>query len=207
VLSCEEVKKRTLTLEEAARLSHIPLEELRTAVKDGLLVAVRLANTGVIHVDEEELRRYLRASRKLDLADFRPIRRILILDDDVRFAEALRLHLERDTRLEARIASWGRDAVTLLNESKPNLVLLGIGAASERADLVLEVLGLRGFRKSTRVLAYGGNTTRAEWDEDWSERLRALGVGAPLSKARGTGDLARACVEALGLEPSAPPSR
>jgi len=202
-----EVKIRTLTLEDAARVSRIPLEELQTAVKDGLLAAVRLENTGVIHVEEAELGRYLRASRKMDLSEFVPMRRILILDDDVRFAEALRLHLERDARLEARIASWGRDAVTLLHENKPNLVLLGIGAAGDRVDLVLDVLGMRGVRKATRVLAYGGNTTRAEWEEDWAERLKALGISAPLSKARGTGELAKACSAALGLEPTAPPSR
>ena len=197
------MKSRTITFAQAARLSGLPEEELWSAFKDGLIVASKLENTGVYHLSEAELDRYLRRSRKLDLSEFAPIRRVLIVDEDLRYAESLRLFLQRDRRVEARLATWGKDAVALLHEYKPHLCLLGWRAPDDRVSRVLDALRLRGVQRSTRLLAYGGNTTMVGLDEDADGLLESVGIPALLSKARGTGALVEACYPVLGLEPPA----
>lgn len=195
------MKKRILTLEEAARVSGLAEEELRTALKDGLIAAVRYENTGLFHLEEAELERYLRRSRKFELSDLGPSRRVLIVDDDLRYAETLRLQLQRDDRVQARVATWGRDAVALLHDYKPHLCLLGWRPPDERLSVVVDVLGMRGLKRQTRLLAYGGNTTRAYWGEETDHLLEGLGLKGLFSKARGPGELARACYGELSLDP------
>jgi hypothetical protein len=195
------VKNSILPLDQAARLSGIPAGELREAFEGGLLAAVKLDNTGVYHVEEAELERYLRASRKEELSDRAALRRILIIEDDLRYAESLQLHLERDGRLDARIASWGKDAVALLHGYKPHLALLGWREPDDRLELIVEVLGLRTIKAQTRLLAYGGNTTRTTLNEERDPGLEALGIGSLLSKAQGQGELVLACYPALLLDP------
>lgn len=176
-------------------------------MKDGLLEASKLDNTGLYHLEEAELERYLRVSRKVEWSDRAALRRILILDDDWRYAESLRLHVERDGRLEARVASWGKDAVALLHGYKPHLALLGWIAPDDRRTLVLDVLGMRTIRKQTRLLAYGGNTTRATVREEGDVDLEALGIRRVLSKARGQAELVQACYPELLLDPAPPGPR
>lgn len=195
------MKKRTLTLEEAARVAGVAEEELRTALKDGLIQAVRLENTGLYHLEEAELERYLRRTRKWELSERGPSRRVLIIDDDARYAETLRLQLQRDDRIEARVSSWGKDAIALLHEYKPHLCLLGWRAPDPRLSLVVDVLGMRGVKRQTRLLAYGGNTTRVAWGEEPDDELGVIGIKSLFSKARGAGELAQACYAELSLEP------
>jgi hypothetical protein len=195
------MKIRTTTFADATRLSGVSEEELRAAFKDGLIMARRLENTGVYHIDEGELERYLRLSRNRDLSERAPLRRILIVEDDVRFAESIRLDVERDATLGARAVTWGKDAVGLLHTYKPHLCLLGWRAPDDQMRLVVEVLGMRGVQRQTRMLAYGGNTTRVEKAPEPDVLLKSLGIASLYSKALGLRELVGQCYLKLGLEP------
>jgi hypothetical protein len=202
------MKTRSFTLAEAARRAGVPEEELRTALKDGLILGRRLDHTGVEHIDEAELNRYLKRSRNLDLSDLGPLRRILIIDDDPQYAESLLLVLKRDARIDSRTATWGKDAIGLLHAYKPHLCLLGWPVPPDSLELTVEVLGMRGIKEQTRVLVYGSSATREDPREDVAEGMRSFGVSRVYSKARGVKDLVAECYAALGLdEASAPPRK
>ena len=81
-----ENPKKTYTLPEAAKLAGVSEDELRCAIKDGLLQAQLLQNTGEYHLSYEELDRYMRRTRSMPLTTGVRKRRVLIIDDEINFA-------------------------------------------------------------------------------------------------------------------------
>jgi DNA-binding response OmpR family regulator len=51
-------------------------------------------------------------------------RRVLIIDDEINFANIMKLELGRDPRIEAKFATWGRDGVMMAENYKPDLCLI-----------------------------------------------------------------------------------
>ena len=76
-----ENPKKIYTLPEAAKLAGVSEDELRCAIKDGLLQAQFLQNTGEYHLANSELDLYMRRSRNVPLTTGLRKRRVLIIDD------------------------------------------------------------------------------------------------------------------------------
>src|SRR5262245_9239095 len=130
--------KTTYTLPEAARAAGIPEDELRNAIRDGLLPARVPQNTGEYHIDPEALRRYMKRTRHADLEQRRP-RRIVVLDDDVKFADLVKLELGRDARVEVKFASCGKDGMMLARNGEADLVLVSLEASAPETTELLAV--------------------------------------------------------------------
>src|SRR5688572_12924687 len=92
----DSANKKIYTLPEAAKLAGVSEDELRCAIKDGLLQADFLQNTGEHHVSHEELDHYMRRTRSMPLTTGLRKRRVLIIDDEINFANIMKLELERD---------------------------------------------------------------------------------------------------------------
>ena len=109
-------EEKFYTINEAAQLAGISEDELRCAVQDGLLAGRLLQNVGTYQVRHQDLMSYLKRRGKNDSLQKSVRRKILIIDDEINFANIMKIELERDPRIEAKFATWGRDGVRLAKE-------------------------------------------------------------------------------------------
>lgn len=195
------MERHRYTLPEAARVANVSEDELRCAIKDGLLRADFHQNTGEYHVDALDLTDYLkRARHMLPSAGSRKLR-ILIIDDEINFANIMKIELERDPRLEAKFATWGRDGVKMAQSYEPDLCLIDFMLPDITGDEVLAALRkLKSLRK-TRMVVYSAHTREAiRQHPNLEARLEELGADEFLSKSAGMRSILVRVYGMLGLD-------
>ena len=102
--------------------------------------------------------------------------RVVIVDDQRLFAEALEAILATDERFEVVGRAYdGETAVRLAGKEKPDVVLMDI--AMPGVDGVEATRRIRKRRKSTAVLVLTGSNARGDVD-----RARKAGAGAYVTK-------------------------
>jgi len=195
-----ESPKKTYTLPEAARLAGVSEDELRCAIKDGLLQAQFLQNTGEYHLANSELDLYMRRSRNVPLTTGLRKRRVLIIDDEINFANIMKLELERDSRIEAKFATWGKDGVTMAETYRPDLCLIDFMLPDITGDEVMSAIQVHRDRRM-KMVVYSAHTRDAiRQHPNLEARLTELGADEFLSKSAGMRALISKVYELLGLE-------
>ena len=193
--------QKIYTLPEAAKVAGVSEDELRCAIKDGLLQAQFLQNTGEYHLANKELDLYMRRSRNTPLASGSRKRRVLIIDDEINFANIMKLELERDPRIEAKFATWGKDGVMMAESYKPDLCLIDFMLPDITGDEVLASLRKLRALKKTRVIVYSAHTREAvKQNPNLEERLHQLGAEELLTKSGGLRALVIRVYDLMGLE-------
>lgn len=188
------------SLTEAAQQAQVSEEELRCAIEDGLLVAQRLPDGKGFRISREDLVAFLKATNHpVPLDD--EIRRVLIVDDEINFGNLLKLDLTRDRRIQAKFASWGRDAVLLARQFTPDLVLLDFMLPDITAEEVLQGMRHLKERKGTKVLVYSAHTRSAiEANPNLRERLIQMGADDFMDKSIGLRAMTKVVYGLLGLD-------
>jgi len=145
--------KRLYRLGEAARVADATEQELLHAIQDGLLMARIQQNTGEYAVDSEELARWIKRSRHAD--PFRQVKKkkVLLLGEDILFAGTLKLELARNDRVEVRFASWGKDAILMVNHYNAELYIVDLSPSKIAPDEVLAALASRRGETGATVIA------------------------------------------------------
>lgn len=190
------------TLPEAARIAGVSEDELRCAIKDGFLLAERLQNTGEYHIQPQDLLAYIRQTRKgTDPGVSKRRRRVLIIDDEINYANILKLELERDPRIEAKFATWGRDGIRVAEKFLPEVCLVDFMLPDIRGDEVLgEMRKLRELHQ-TKMIVYSAHTREAiRENPNLEQRLQDLGADEFLSKSGGMRQLIIRVYSLLGIE-------
>lgn len=191
----------TLPLSEAARRAGVSPEELLQAVKDGLIRARLLQNTGEFHLDAEDVARYMKRTRRPEALLAPARRKVLLIDDDVRTAEAIKLELERDRRIEVKFATWGKDAVRLALGSGPELFLLAAAPSTPVVDEVLQAVRECRAATGARLVVYSARTYVAPAGHpDLETRVREIAPDEFLSLALGIRLLILKCTQLLALD-------
>ena len=192
--------KKMYTLPEAAKLAGVSEDELRCAIKDGLLRAEFLQNTGEYHLPDKELDLYLRRSRNTPLSTGIRKKRVLIVDDEINFANIMKLELERDPRIEAKFATWGKDGVMMAESYQPDLCLIDFMLPDITGDDVLAAIQSHRDRRM-KMVVYSAHTREAiKQHPNLEARLLELGADEFLSKSAGMRALIAKVFELLGLE-------
>src|SRR6185295_16662052 len=148
------MENRLYALTEAADVADIPLDELRRAIQDGLLAVRRSPSTGDYHVAADELARFVRRTRHADPFGHQKKRKILLLGEDLLFAGTLKLELQRDPRMDVRYASWGMDALLLVNHYGANLVVVDLTPSKAVPDEVLAAVHEQRAEHQSPIVAY-----------------------------------------------------
>jgi CheY-like chemotaxis protein len=195
-----DTPKRAYTLPEAAKVAGVSEDELRCAIKDGLLQAQLLQNTGEYHLLDRELDLYMRRSRNTPLNTGLRKRRVLIIEDEINFANIMKLELERDPRIEAKFATWGKDGVMMAESYRPDLCLIDFMLPDITGDDVLAAI--QGHRdRRMKMVVYSAHTREAiKMHPNLEARLIELGADEFLSKTAGMRALISKVFELLGLE-------
>src|SRR5881394_1719953 len=195
------MENRLYRLAEAADIADMPIDELRKAIKDGLLAACLLQNTGDYHIAADELARFVRRTRHADPFGHQQKRKVLILGEDLLFAGTLKLELQRDPRMDVRYASWGPDAAIMVNHYGANLFVVDLTPSKAVPDEVLAaVCSQRASARGAAVAYYAMADEELDAHPLVLSRLAALCPEAALSKTKGLRALTIECFRALGLE-------
>lgn len=195
------MERKRLTLSQAARESGLGLEEIRCAIVAGHLLGEISENTGIFMIDAKSLEAYMKAHHGVATGD--PRRRVLIIDDEINFGNLIKLDLQRDARITARFASWGRDGVRLAGEFKPHLILLDLMLPDATGTEMLQELQQLRRASGTKVLAYSAHVEQAiQGDPSLSARLQRFGADGFVSKTVGLRVLVARVKELLGLGPA-----
>jgi hypothetical protein len=196
-----EMEKRTYGLTEAADVADVPLEELQRAIRDGLLPARLFHNTGEWHIDADDLAKYVKRTRHADPFGLTRKRKVLVIGEDLLFAGTLKLELTRDPRLDVRYASWGKDAVLMVNHYGADLFVVDLTPSKAVPDEVLSAVQATRAKGKKQVVAFYSFPEEAlDVHPLVRSRLASLAPEASLSKARGLRALTVACFGCLGLD-------
>ena len=197
--------KSTYSLPQAAQLAGISADELRCAIKDGLLRAQFLENIGEYQVSATDIADYMKRSQKTALPSSSR-KKILIIDDEINFANIMKLELQRDLRIEAKFVTWGKDGVRLAKSWQPDLCLIDFMLPDIMGDEVL--IGLNQHLQQTKMVVYSAHTREAIKDHpNLEQRLSRLGANDFISKSAGMRALILKCYELLGLDTNTGPLR
>jgi CheY-like chemotaxis protein len=195
------VEKQIYTVPEAAREFNRTAEEIRQAIREGLLPGTMVHNIGDYTIRVEDLAAWLKAQKSPFVPGGDRKIRILIIDDEINFANIIKLELERDARLTVRYASWGRDGLRIAEEFQPDLCLIDFMLPDTTGEQVLAALRDLQSTKSTRVVVYSAHTREAiASNPDLEERLQKLGADEFMSKSAGLRALLVKVYTLLGLE-------
>jgi hypothetical protein len=188
-------------LTEAADVADVPLDELRRAIKDGLLAATLFQNTGEYHVAADELARYVRRTRHADPFGHQKKRKILILGEDLLFAGTLKLELQRDPRMDVRYASWGKDALLMVNHYGASLFVVDLTPSKAVPDEVLAAVHQQRAEHRSPIVAYYPMPEEAlDAHPPVQARIQSLAPDQSVSKTKGLRALTILCFQALGLD-------
>lgn len=88
--------------------------------------------------------------------------KILIVDDDVRFARMLKSHLKHTDIYEVEIESNSADAVNHIREFIPDLVLLDIMMPGVTGDVIADEILNDGDLKNIKIVFITGLITKQE---------------------------------------------
>jgi len=193
------MEKQLYTVAEAARLFGRTNEELRDAIKSGVLPGTLTHNIGDYMIRSDDLAAYLKRSKN----DMHPDNKtkVLIIDDEINFANIIKLELERDPRLSVRYASWGRDGLRIAQEFTPDLCLIDFMLPDTTGEQVLSQLRELQSAKETKVVVYSAHTREAiASNPDLEDRLLKLGADEFMSKSAGLRALLVKVYTLLGLE-------
>ncbi len=193
------MEKKLYTVSEAARAFGRSEEEIREAVRSGILAGEISHNIGDYLIRAEDLAGFLKFGRTEIKQQERF--KILIIDDEVNFSNVVKLELERDPRMTVKYASWGRDGIRTAAEFKPDLCLIDFMLPDGTGEEVLQ--SIRGLQSSraTKVVVYSAHTREAvAQSPDLEERLRKLGSDEFMSKSSGLRALIIKVYAILGLQ-------
>lgn len=146
------MERREFTIPEASEAADIPEQELLTAVQDGLILARRRENTGEFVIEYNELAMYVKRSRRMDMKKAVRRKKILVLGEELLFAGTLKLELQRDPRIDVKFATWGKDAVMLIQHYGADVVVVDLTPSKGVQDEVLAAVRQLD-RSKTRILA------------------------------------------------------
>jgi len=195
------MEKRTYGLTEAADVADVPLDELRRAIQDGLLPARLFHNTGEWHIEADDLAKYVRRTRHLDPFGHQRKRKVLIIGEDLLFAGTLKLELQRDSRLDVRYASWGKDAVLMVNHYGADLFVVDLTPSKAVPDEVLSAVALARAKGRKSAVAYYAFAEEAlDVHPLVRSRLASLAPQGHVSKTKGLRALTLLCFDVLGLD-------
>lgn len=196
------MSKETYSISEAATVAGVSETDIREAIRVGVLQAEKFQNTGDLFIHHKELMKFMRSSSKKAFSiEGVDQKRILIVDDELNFANIMKLQLERDKRFEVKVATSGKDALLLTRQFTPDLILLDFMLPDITGEKVLEAIRLQFPAASIKVIVYSAHTREAIKQYPELE-ARLIGLGAPefVSKSIGTRPLIAKIFEALEIE-------
>ena len=154
--------KQIFTTGEAAEVCKVSQQTIIRCFDSGRLQGFRVPGSRFRRIPRGELIRFMRANdiplEPLGGAE----RKVLLVDDDAAIATLLEELLKRDARYEVRTASTGFEAGLVVEEFRPDLILLDYLLPDLNGAVVCDRIRSKPHLASTRVVFVSAAATDAE---------------------------------------------
>lgn len=154
--------KQIFTTGEAAEVCKVSQQTIIRCFDSGRLQGFRVPGSRFRRIPRGELIRFMRANdiplEPLGGAE----RKVLLVDDDAAIATLLEELLKRDARYEVRTASTGFEAGLVIEEFRPDLILLDYLLPDLNGAVVCDRIRAKPHLASTRVVFVSAAATDAE---------------------------------------------
>lgn len=154
--------KQIFTTGEAAEVCKVSQQTIIRCFDSGRLQGFRVPGSRFRRIPRGELIRFMRANdiplEPLGGAE----RKILLVDDDVAIATLVEELLRRDARYEVRTATTGFEAGLVVEEFRPDLILLDYLLPDLNGAVVCDRIRAKPHLASTRVVFVSAAATDAE---------------------------------------------
>ena len=188
-------------LGEAARAADATEEELLKAIRDGLLPARVLQNTGQYGIDPDDLAAWVKRSRHADPLSQQKKKKVLLLGEDTAFAGTLKLDLSRNSRIDVRFASWGKDAILMVDHYGADLFVVDLTPSKAAPEEVLSAVSSQcAAGRGTAIATCALPRETLEAHPLLKARLEIFSPQGFVSRAGGMRALQVAIFGALGLQ-------
>lgn len=188
---------RPLGVGQAAQICRVTPRTINNWIRAGKLKAYATPG-GHFRIWPADLREFLEAN-KMDIEfEFTGVhpKRILVIDDDEAYAEMIREVLrDKIEGCEVTISRDGYEALILLGEFKPELVVLDLMMPGIDGFKVLELIASRKVNYPVKVLVLSGNLSSAA-----VERLKRSRADHWLSKPVSVAELLHSVLNLLSNE-------
>lgn len=188
-------EERKVTIMEAARILAITQDEVRCLMSSGDLKYVYDEGIcdNVIFLSEVEA---YKAKFRREPAPTDQLR-VAIIDDEINYANILKLELSRDKRIIAKFATWGLDGINLCRQFKPHLLLLDYNLPDMKGEQFLEQLKKVIPQSGMKVIVFTAHLPSVAHPEKLTTEL---GVKEIFDKTRSMRDLVARVYQELGIE-------
>ena len=147
------------SVSQAAKKANVSEDQIRCAIANGELGAKVSENLGDYVIEEKDLREFIdHLTKQITLEK----KRVVIIEDEINFANLLKLELSRDNRIEARFATWGRDGITLVRSFKPKVLVVDFMLPDIKAPDILNELEKQGIIQSVKVIVYSAHVSQID---------------------------------------------
>ena len=194
----EEISiSRPISVGQAAQICRVTSRTINNWIRAGKLKAYATPG-GHFRIWPSDLRKFLKAHSMNINFEFKGEhpRKILIIDDDEAYAEMIREVLrDKLENCEVTISQDGYEALILLGEFKPELVVLDLMMPGIDGFKVLELIADRKVTHSLKVLVLSGNLSPAA-----VERLKRSRADQWLAKPVSVAELIHSVLNLLSSE-------
>lgn len=188
---------KPLGVGQAAQICRVTTRTINNWIRAGKLKAYATPG-GHFRIWPSDLRKFLKAHNMDINFDFRGEhpKRILVIDDDEAYAEMIREVLrDKIKNCEVTISQDGYEALILLGEFKPELVVLDLMMPGIDGFKVLELIANRKTDYPMKVLVLSGNLSNAA-----IERLKSSRADHWLAKPVSIAELLHSVLNLLSSE-------
>jgi excisionase family DNA binding protein len=169
--------KEVLTTGEVAKVCKVAPRTVSKWFDSGALRGYRIPGSKDRRIPVGELVKFMKV-HGIPLDELHSGRtRVLIVDDEIEFTDALEKALREHTNYEVRCAASGFEAGLLCERLKPHVLLLDIHLGDGDGRQVIDLVRSSESLQMTRVVAMSGKLTEGQ-----AQGLRAMGFDSFLKK-------------------------
>lgn len=187
--------ERKVTIMEAARILAVTQDEVRCLMSSGDLKYVYDEGISDNVIPLSEVETYKSKFRR-EPAPTEQLR-VAIIDDEINYANILKLELNRDKRMISKFATWGLDGINLCRQFKPHLLLLDYNLPDMKGEQFLEQLKKVIPSSGMHVIVFTAHLPSIAHPEKLTSEL---GVKEIFDKTRSMRDLVSRVYQELGIE-------
>jgi len=158
------------SLAVAAKMLQLSIDDVRNAIKTGILRGTYLQNIGDHIVSREDLVRYAQISHRALPEIIK--RRILLIEKDADVYDPILLDLNHKPYLKAKVASPGPESLKIAQSLDPDVIVVNITPPFE--DMLVLLQKIQEVSGDAKFLAYSKRPLHSLTPED-NQKLSWLG--------------------------------
>jgi excisionase family DNA binding protein len=197
----DERMKTVFTTGEAAKICKVSQQTIIRCFDNGQLKGFRVPGSRFRRIPREALYKFMKDNQIPTDALESGKRKVLLVDDDTDLVDVMTKFLEEDGRFEVRVATNGFDAGMMVQEYRPDIIVLDVMLPDLNGKEVCQRVRANTTLEDVRILCISGMV-----EEDKIQELKLAGADEFLHKPFEVEVLIDQMCTLLEIEPASTPA-